>query len=915
MADPDKSPFDFLHEADEPQAAAAPGPAEANAEKKGVDFSFFDDLAAAPAADPIGAPADAAMTPPAEPAAAADNHDAFNFAEEPKTGEPDVAPPQPFATGSHEPEPTMNFVPRETTEPGLAVDEYGLAPIGTPQPASGADAGSPFHFEALAGPGDPLPSYTEPPQSPEGTPRWEEDNAGLEESPADEAAVAAGVAAFAAGAMAGDAMAPAAPVEEPLPPDPEIAETQPTPAPLADDDPQMQTYGNLCKHIRQSSQLAAIEAVLDWDERCMMPVAGAENRAEQIMLLSGILHDRLTDPKIGQWLDEIKGGPLNHDRHDDFGATLYHIRRNYEKRTKLPKELVEELAHTAAIGQHVWQEARAKDDFASFAPILTKMVGLKQQQADALGFAETRYDALLDDFEPGELTSRVTQVLGALRDELVPLVAQVREGGRTPDMSVLQRRFPIETQRSFGRAAAEKIGFDFQRGRLDVTAHPFCTGLGPNDCRITTRYDEHFFNAGFFGILHEAGHGIYDQGLRSEQYGLPMGEAVSMGIHESQSRLWEILVGRSLPYWKNTYASARAAFPEALRDVTLGRFFFAINDVRPSLIRVEADEFTYNLHILIRFELEQALISGDLAVADLPGAWREKYQQYLGIECPNDADGVLQDIHWSAGLFGYFPSYSLGNLYASQFFEAADQELGALERRLEKGQFDLLKKWLTHKIHRQGQRYSSSELCERVTGKALSHEPLMRHLREKYDLLYNPAATAIDDLDVAPLETEVGGDVGVGVMEPPAAEGYELAADAAPGDFAAGGFGGTTTAPARPVYKKKSGGGMVTLIVTLVGIVGGGVIGITLGLWILLWLKGPHGDLLKIRHKVPSWMLPPNARPEAESPEEPAEPAEPTSRLPAGRDDATTVQFSKVSRELTARVLAAARSDGHSSRG
>lgn len=936
MADPEKSPFDFLHEADEPQAAAGPNPNGDEGEKKEVDFSFFDDLATTEPApsDPIGQPEEAAMTPTLEPAAASADDDLFNFAEEPQAGEPNVAPPQPFAPSPEaatpeadspfafepeEPAPTMNFIPDAPTAPA-AVDEYGFAPIGTPEPTpfdgfapseaqaaappTEAEAGFTSHFEALAGPGDPLPSFTEPPLSAEGTPRWEEDNAGLEESPADEAAVAAGVAAFAAGAMAGDAIAPSAPVEEPLPPDPEIAETQATPAPLAEDDPQMQTYGKLCGHIRQSSQLAAIEAVLDWDERCMMPVAGAENRAEQITLLSGILHDRLTDPRIGQWLDELKDGPLTQDRHDDFGATLHHVRRNYEKRTKLPKELVEELAHTAALGQHVWQEARANNDFASFAPTLTKMVGLKQQQADALGYTETRYDALLDDFEPGELTSRVTQVLGALRDELVPLVAQVREGGRTPDMSVLQRRYPIETQRSFGRAAAAKIGFDFQRGRLDVTAHPFCTGLGPNDCRITTRYDEHFFNAGFFGILHEAGHGIYDQGLRSEQYGLPMGEAVSMGIHESQSRLWEILVGRSLPYWKNMYGSARAAFPHALNDVTLGRFFFAINDVRPSLIRVEADEFTYNLHILIRFELEQALISGDLAVADLPGAWREKYQKYLGIECPNDADGALQDIHWSAGLFGYFPSYSLGNLYASQFFEAADQQLGALERRIEKGQFDLLKKWLTHQIHRQGQRYSASELCERVTGKPLSHEPLMRHLREKYDLLYNPSAAAIDDLDVAPLETEGVGDgmdVGVGVMEP-AVEGYDLAApEAAADDFAAGGFGGgggTATLRA-PAYKKKSGG-MMTSIIVLVGIVGGGIIGTSLGYWIILWYNG--NDFLKVRDKLPSWLLPP---PRVQPIEE-----EPTTYVPAGRNGTAAVQFDAVSRELTERILAAARSRG-----
>jgi len=703
---------------------------------------------------------------------------------------------------------------------------------------------------------------------------------------------------------------PAAAVEEPLPPDPEIEETPATPPPLPDDHPQMQTYAKLCGHVRQASQLGAVEAVLGWDERCMMPAGAAENRAEQITLLSGIIHDRLVDPRIGEWLNELADGELTRDPHDDYGATIRQLRRQYEKRTKLPKSLVEELAHTAAMGQHVWQEARANDDFATFAPLLSKMVDLKRQQAEALGYAETPYDALLDEFEPGELTSRVTAVLGALRDELVPLVAQIRDGGRSPDLSILERNYPIEMQRTFGRSAAAKIGFDFGRGRLDITAHPFCTGLGPDDCRITTRYDENFFNSGFFGILHEAGHGIYDQGLRGDQYGLPVGEAVSMGIHESQSRMWEILVGRSLPFWRHFYPEARRAFPAALNDVTLGRFFFAVNDVRPSLIRVEADEFTYNLHILIRFELEQALISGDLAVADLPGAWREKYREYLGIECPNDADGVLQDIHWSAGLFGYFPTYSLGNLYAAQFYEQADRELGGLAQRFDRGEFSLLRRWLAAKIHRQGQRYTAAELCERITGGPLSHAPLMRHLRSKYEMLYAPEAASLDGLDVAaPAASALVAD------EPAVADvgGYGLAGDAdvmgfgvaqsedAAGGFASSGFsgGGSTATPA---WKAKKKGGLLTAVVLIGGIVGGGIIGTSLGYWILLWWKGPSADFLKVRDSLPAWLVPGIPTPEGEG--------EPEKALPP-RDDSsqpTTMRSpaSDVGRRLTQRVLRAA---------
>ncbi|MEX0977907.1 MAG: carboxypeptidase M32 [Pirellulales bacterium] len=277
---------------------------------------------------------------------------------------------------------------------------------------------------------------------------------------------------------------------------------------------------------------------------------------------------------------------------------------------------------------------------------------------------------------------------------------------------------------------------DFRRGRLDVTAHPFCTELGPNDCRITTRYDEHFFNGAFFGTLHEAGHGIYDQGLRTDWYGLPPGEYVSLGIHESQSRLWENLVGRSRAFWQHFFPALQQAFPAALSGVSLDGFYFAINDVRPSLVRVEADEATYNLHILVRFELEQALLKGDLPVSDLPGAWNEKYHQYLGIRPDSDSDGVLQDVHWSAGLVGYFPTYSLGNLYASQFFEQAEKDLGALAPQFARGEFAPLRRWLTENIHRHGRCFSAAELVQRITGKPLSHAPLIAHLRKKLGPLY-----------------------------------------------------------------------------------------------------------------------------------------------------------------------------------
>ncbi len=296
----------------------------------------------------------------------------------------------------------------------------------------------------------------------------------------------------------------------------------------------------------------------------------------------------------------------------------------------MPRSLVEELARTAVLGQSAWEQARRENDFAQFRPWLAKTFELKRQQAEALGYRQSPYDALLDDYEPEELTANVAGVLADLREQLVPLVAAISTSGRQPDTSLVSRNYPIDVQESFGKEAAAAIGFDFARGRLDVTAHPFCTTLGPHDCRITTRYDERFFNAAFFGILHEAGHGIYEQGLPPDRFGLPLGEAISLGIHESQSRLWENLVGRSRAFWQHFYAAAQKRFPAALGDSSLDGFYFAINDVRPSLIRVEADEATYNLHILIRFELEQALLSGDLPAADAPAAWNEKYRQYLG---------------------------------------------------------------------------------------------------------------------------------------------------------------------------------------------------------------------------------------------------------------------------------------------
>jgi carboxypeptidase Taq len=495
-------------------------------------------------------------------------------------------------------------------------------------------------------------------------------------------------------------------------------------------------YEELCTHARETAKLASIMGLLEWDERTKMPPAGGEYRAEQIAYLAGEIHKRQTAPRLGEWLAQLADSRLAADPHGDSGTIIRQLKREYDKKTRLPQSLVEELSRTAVLGQQLWVEARKADDFEKFQPILEKTLDLKRQEAAALGYEDTPYDALLDDYEPDAKTREVRTTLAALRDALTPLVEQIVASPRRPDRSILQRDFPIDAQEAFGKEAAAAIGFDFNAGRLDVTDHPFCGGAGPRDIRITTRYNTNDFGDAFFSILHETGHGLYEQGLPAEHFGLPTGEAVSLGVHESQSRMWENQVGRNQSFWELMLPQAQQTFP-ALKDLALDDFYFAVNDVQPSLIRVDADEVTYNLHILIRFELELAMIEDQLQAGDLPAAWREKYQRYLGVTPPNDADGALQDVHWSAGLFGYFPTYSLGNLYAGQFFAKAAADLGDVNAAFSRGEFRPLLDWLREKIHRHGQRWSANDLAIRVTGKPLSHEAWFTQIRAKYSELYD----------------------------------------------------------------------------------------------------------------------------------------------------------------------------------
>jgi len=496
------------------------------------------------------------------------------------------------------------------------------------------------------------------------------------------------------------------------------------------------SYEKLQDYCRESALLESVTELLGWDEQTKMPARGAPLRADQSSLMAGLVHARQTDPRIGECLAELRDSPLADDPHSDEGATIRQLGREYEKNLRLPQELVEQLARMSVVGQQTWVEARRADDYGRFAPILEQIVALCREKADALGWEECRYDALLDEYEPEAKTSEVRQALEPLGDALVTLLEDVVGSGREPPASLLQREYPVTAQESLGLAAARLIGFDFGAGRLDVAAHPFCCGLGPGDCRITTRYDQSYWPTSFFGILHETGHGLYEQGLRQDQFGLPPGRFASLGIHESQSRLWENQVGRGRPFWQHFYPIAQQTFSAALGDVPFDDFYGAINRVRPSLIRVEADEVTYNLHILIRFELEQALINGELDVANLPEAWNQQYREKLGIGPTNDADGVLQDIHWSGGMIGYFSTYSLGNMYAAQIFDAIHSEIGDLDTQMGRGDFGELLRWLRAKVHAKGQCYNSQELVHEVTGRPATSEPLLNYLRGKIGPLY-----------------------------------------------------------------------------------------------------------------------------------------------------------------------------------
>jgi carboxypeptidase Taq len=533
-------------------------------------------------------------------------------------------------------------------------------------------------------------------------------------------------------------------------------------------------YDEFVQRVRDIGRLHAVEALLEWDQEVTMPRQGVEPRAEQLALVAGLAHERLTDPRLGELLDKAAadvdgldeggpgaallraGAPAPAAADGAVATNIRETRRLHLRAVRVPTELVKRIAECSALAKDAWGQARQASDFARFEPHLSRLIDLKRELAACLGAEPARaaapsaaasgagsapphepYDALLDEYEPGARAAELEALFSALARRSAALLRRIMASPHQPDMSLLARDYPIRQQKALSRELARALGFDFGAGRADVSVHPFCTTIGgPRDVRVTTRYNRRHLQASMYGTLHEVGHALYEQGLPAEHALTPRGSAVSLGIHESQSRMWENLVGRGRPFLQAWYPRLQKLFPAALNGVPLEDFYAAVNHVAPSCIRIEADELTYNLHIALRFQIERDLIAGRLAARDVPQRWNERMTVLVGVTPPDDAQGCLQDIHWSMGAFGYFPTYTLGNLYAAQFFAAAARDLPDLHADLAAGRPEPLLDWLRARIHGHGQRYQAAELVKEVTGGPPSSEPFMDYLTAKFSEVY-----------------------------------------------------------------------------------------------------------------------------------------------------------------------------------
>lgn len=495
-------------------------------------------------------------------------------------------------------------------------------------------------------------------------------------------------------------------------------------------------FQELKNRLAEIHDLNKIGWVLGWDQRVMMPPKGAAVRAEQLATLGKVAHEKFTSAEIGQLLDDLRSHEESLPYDSDDASLIRVTRRDWEKARRVPAELRAEMTRAAAQANPVWVEARKKSDFALFLPALQRNVELKHKYVECFDEADNIYDILLDDYEQGITTAEVKALFDELKRDLVPLINAIAGRSETVNDACMHGYFPVDKQRALCQNLIEHFGFRADSWRLDPTVHPFASNSATTDIRITTRYYEDYIGPALFGSMHECGHGLYENGVAPALERTPLCRGASLGLHESQSRMWENLVGRSRAFWQFAFPKLQAAFPEQMAGVDAEAFYRAINKVQPSLIRVEADEATYSLHIILRFELEQEVMNGTLALKDLPEAWNARMKQYLGVDVPDNARGVLQDIHWSGGMLGYFPTYALGNIISAQIWEKALAALPDLYAQFERGEFMHLREWLRDNLHRHGRKYTPKETMLKVVGGPIAVGPYVRYLKSKLGEIY-----------------------------------------------------------------------------------------------------------------------------------------------------------------------------------
>ncbi len=487
--------------------------------------------------------------------------------------------------------------------------------------------------------------------------------------------------------------------------------------------------------IAEVADLNAAQAVLGWDQQTYMPPGGAEARGNQLATLGSLTHQKFTSEEIGKLIEDVKSELGTADPDSDDARYLKVLAKDYDEATKVPSEYVAKFAQLTARGHESWAKAREASDFSIFQADLEEIVEMRKEYVSFFPPADHPYDTLLDQFEPGMKTAEVQEIFGRLREKQVELLKAIADAPQVDD-SFMHVHYPEQQQWDFGVEVATKFGYDWDRGRQDKSVHPFTTSFGVNDVRITTRFMEDFLPSALFGTMHEAGHGLYELGVNQAYERTPLNGGASLGLHESQSRMYENLVGRSIPFWDHFYPRLQEIFPAQLGNVDVKSFYKGINKVEPSLIRVEADEATYNMHIMLRLELEIAMIEGSVEVKDLPELWNTKFEEYLGLTPPNDAEGVLQDIHWSFGGLGYFSTYALGNLISVQLWEKINVAIPDLDDQICQGKFDALLGWLRENVHTHGRKYEPQELVQKVTGSKITPEPYLRYLENKYRDIY-----------------------------------------------------------------------------------------------------------------------------------------------------------------------------------